>query len=213
MRPAVTVLILLASLLSGCNIAGPVYYAIAGPEKAGVLCPLDEKRPTLVFVDDPAGVLPSRGLRDDIARVVENDLLTRKVVANMIDTRAGLQAASRDKIGQPLTVTEIGRAVGAEVVLYASIKEFTLSADGQAYKPAAIFAIKVIDAQNDVRLFPTDKEGARIVVGMGDRPGSAPTNRSEAMIAAKELAQRVGLAFAQAFYQHEVNSNAGTYTP
>ncbi len=60
--------------LTGCNILGPAILLVEGPPKVQAQFTLEKKRPTVVFVDDRASVLPRRALRQQIAAMCQNAL-------------------------------------------------------------------------------------------------------------------------------------------
>src|SRR4051812_9808950 len=71
--------------LPGCNILGPAFLLVHGPEKAPAAYKLDKERSTVVFVDDRSSVLAKRALRQQIATAAQNELLKQGVLVNVID--------------------------------------------------------------------------------------------------------------------------------
>ncbi len=82
-----------AGALAGCNILGPAILLVEGPPKVPAKFTPEKKRPTVVFVDDRASVLPRRALRQQIAAMCQNALLKEKVLTNVIDTTAAMSVA------------------------------------------------------------------------------------------------------------------------
>lgn len=208
-RPLSLLLAALALLPAGCNILAPAYYVIHGPPKTPAAYTLDPERSTVIFVDDRDSQLPRRSLRADIAQSAQQALLDRELVKDMIDGRAALQAAARETNQNPMTVTEIGRAAQAQVVIYVTIERFVLTADGQTLTPLGAGRVKVIDAQNDRRLWPDDKEGYPFTIQMQQRPGRGPMSSSDITQAQRALAVEVGKGIAQLFYEYETHRGAG----
>ncbi len=209
--------ILAAAVLgaAGCNILGPAWYFIEGPPKQPAQFTLDANRPTVVFVDDTANRLPSRALRGDIATSAEKHILAEELLLkdHLIDSRGAFQAASADRFGQQLSITEIGRSVQAEVVVYISIDEFGISPDGVTFAPVGVARVIVVDAKNDQRLWPANAGGQRIRVQLNERQGAAPTSRADSLQAQRELAIQIGRAAAELFYEHEAYQSAGKNEP
>lgn len=215
MSTAVAVLAAATLAVPGCNIVGPAYYFIEGPAKQPALYTLDEKRTTVVFVDDPSSRLPSRALRGDIATSAEKHILAEDLLIKdrLIDSRGAFQAASADRFGRQLSITEIGRSVQADVVVYISIDEFGISPDGVTFAPVGVARVLVIDAKNDQRLWPATAGGQRIRVQLNERQGEAPRSRADSLAAQRELAIQIGRAAAELFYEHEAYQSAGKNEP
>lgn len=199
------VLALLTLALSGCNIVGPAYYFIHGPEKVKAAYTLDRKRTTIVFVDDQNSVLKRRNLRQEIASSATETIQREKLVDDMLDGRAAIIAATRDRDGEPMSVTEVGRAAKADVVIHVILDGFTLSIDGVSYTPAASVRVKVVDAQNDKRLWPPESldKGAPVNINLFEKAQNPPTTSGAIVQAENELASEIGKTVAELFYEHE----------
>lgn len=202
-----TRLVLLAAVIAvtatGCNIVGPAYLLVHGPEKVPAAHTLDSKRSAVIVIDDRANFVPRRALRLTMAAEAEKHLLGEKALEDMISGQSALAAAGAEKDGRPLAIAEIGRAVGAEVVIYVAVDEFTLSPDGQSFVPTARLRVKVIDATNDRRIWPEDRAGQSVVARVPPKQGTAPTGLTEQARAEDELARSAGLAIARLFFKHD----------
>src|SRR6185436_9787846 len=111
----------------------------------------------------------------------------------------------------PMSISEIGRAVGAEQIVYASVDSFSLTPDGVNFAPFAKLRVKVIDAVNDKRLFPPEAapgtSGGKepfFIVEVPERPrGSAlPKTITERTKEEQKLAEDIGLRLSELFYKH-----------
>lgn len=196
-----------ATVSAGCNILGPALYFAHGPEKTPRVHELSKDRPTVIFIDDRSNKIPRRVLRVTIGEEAERLMLDKKVIATgkLISSQSSLAAASQDKFGEPLPVTEIGRAVNAEVVVYAAVDEFTLSPDGQSFIPTVSMRVKVIDAVSEERIWPAEGSGHPVRIRLPIRQGTAPTSIADQMRAEQELARYAGQALAKLFYTHEAD--------
>lgn len=190
---------------AGCNVVGPVFLAVHGPEKAPALFTLDKERTAVIFVDDRGNRLPRRVLRVQMALEAEKVLLKRRLVKDMISGQSALQASAADRGGKLLSIAEIGRAVEAQQVIYAAIEEYTLTPDGQTFVPSLTLRVKVVDAINDKRVWPEDRAGHPVIVRLGSKQGSPPpAGSAERARVEDELAAAAGTALARVFYKHEV---------
>lgn len=195
--------VLLAGLAGGCNIVGPAGYFIMGPPKTPALFELPEDRPTVVFVDDQESRMSRRVLRAALAEEVERSLMRQKAVRDMISGQSAIQAAGRQGSDGPLPISEVGRRVQAEVVIYVEVEEFGLTPDGTTFAPRSSVRVRVIDAKNETRLWPAEGAGHRLVTMPSPKQGAAPQNMGEAFRAEDELAREVGRDVARLFFKHE----------
>lgn len=205
-----TILLLAAAaglaVLPACNILGPAGYLIAGPEKASALFPLPKDKPTVFFVDDRSSILPSRAVRQTIAQSAEKTLLSGKVLtADLISSDSVLPVTTSERFERPRTIAEIGQAVGAKTIIYATVDAFGLTPDGAAFNPGAVLRVKVIDADTQKRLFPegSEKEWQVLQITTDTRTAALPRTVGERTIAEQEFAKLVGLRLGQMFITHE----------
>lgn len=191
-------------LIPGCNVVAPVAYAIHGPGKVEPQFTLDETIKTVVFVDDPSSRVTQRRLRYAIAENATKELLAKRILVDMLDPRGILTAASNEQHGKQMSISELGRSVDAELVIYAVITDFSLSPETGAYLPRTSMRVKIIDANSGERVWPSDERGHLMNVQMPQRPGSGPGSTGERVEIEQQLADRAGLGLAQLFYKHEI---------
>ena len=199
--------------LGGCNLAGAAYTVLHGPERTDAKYELDSTKSTVVFVDDMTNVLPSRSLRSEISTAVERDLLDRGLVADMIDHRAVMSVTNKDRYGTPMSVSDVGKAVGADIVIYVQVTGFALSADGVSASPVGAARMKVIDVKGKKRLWPVTASEGDVRVQMRQGQGTVPTTITEQNAMFQKLALEFGKGIAQAFYEHENQNKAGRGGP
>ena len=192
-----------ATLGGGCNLVGPVAYLIHGPEKVKRVCALDKDKSTVVFIDDRANNVPRRVLRVMMGEEAEKTLMSNRVVKDVISTQSALTVAGSDKSGKALSIAEVGEAVKAQVVVYATVDSFTLSPDGNTFAPTAVMRVRVVDVVTDARVWPEDPNGYPLVSQLPARARAIPGTTSARYQAEDELAKYAGMELAQLFYKHE----------
>lgn len=204
-----TTLVLLMALLTllpspGCNVVTPVAYAIHGPGKVEPQFTLEETARTVIFVDDPSSRITQRRLRYAIAEKATDELLNKRILVDMVDPRGILTAASNEQYGKQMSISELGRTVDADIVIYAVVTDFSLSPEAGAYLPRATMRVKIMDTRTNQRLWPADERGHVMNVQIPQRPGSGPASTGERVEIEGALANRAGLGLAQLFYKHEI---------
>lgn len=190
--------------LCGCNIVGPAFYFVHGPPKTPAQFELDPERPTLVFVDDSNSAIGRRRDRMQIASSAERLLKEKGLVEQLRPCGSAVTIVMRESSTDPMSIVEIGRAVDAEVVVYATLDRFTISPDGASIEPAADIRVKVLDAVSGDRLFPTgEQEWFRKSVSLPRRLGLSDRTLSQQSRIRNELAERVGEELGLIFVEHE----------
>lgn len=194
--------------LVGCNIIAPIAFIASGGPQTEALTTLDKTRVHVVVVDDRRSLLPKRSLRMLIGQTAEETLIARKALPaeKVIASRMALAVMAAEQHGEPMAMAEVGRRVGSEVVIYVDVQGWTLSRDGSGLSPAAQCGVRVIDAANNIRIWPTDRKEHSLVVQMARSPGAVPTDQAGRLQAEQALSQQIGLKLAQMFFKHERGS-------
>lgn len=190
------------AVLPSCNIVGPAVAIVHGPEKVPAAFELNPDLPTVVFVDDRNSRVPRRSLRLVMAQSAEKTILDADKVLDMISAQSALTASQGDMDGRPLSIAEIGRAVGASQVIYVTVDSFSLFPDGQAFAPMCQMRVKVIDAASDKRVWPEDRAGHTVVTRAVVR-GEIMPNTNDRARAEDDLARQAGVDLGQLFFKHE----------
>ncbi len=197
-----------APLLSGgCNIVAAGFLLVHGPPRIEARHELQKERSTVIFVDDRANQLPTRALRDVIARSAQETLLAEGALSNVIDCKAAFSAVASEKSSEPMDLVALAKAVKAEVLVYAAIESFTLSQDGGSVSPSISMRVKVMDAALAKRVWPEEKTGSSVVSTSRTGQGFTPTSQSDMAKMEQEAAKQAGVALAQVFFSHERDSS------
>ena len=193
------------ALVAGCNIVAPVYAVAVGPGEVEKVYDLDPTKKTVIFVDDPASKIAQRRTRIKIGEAAQQALMRKKKIReeNMIDSRSAIAVAANGD--GSLAVTEIGEAVGAEIIIYAVVTQFELSGDGAEFNPTAELEVKVFDATNHTRLWPPAGEPGYRSSFSNQRSSKRfmPQNRTDLLRAQNQLASLAGEGLSQLFYDVE----------
>lgn len=158
-RHALTCLLAVVATLFGltaCEQGAVLVNAIQGPEKVEPLYVLPDV-PTLVMVDDPKHLLNNPGLARQIATTAIHYLTFHEALPNatFIDPKelAKLEAQLGDRWSST-PIDEIGRRLGAEQVVYATINSARFHFVDTLYRPEASIEVKVIRVADGKRIWP-----------------------------------------------------------
>jgi hypothetical protein len=197
-----------AALLCGCNIVGPAVIIIEGPPTVPAQFKLNPERQTVIFVDDRHNVLPKRSLRSVIANMTEQVLLGSELIeaGNLIDHRAAMRTAARESADEPLSVVEVGRRLGAEVVIYITFESFTITRDFVTVHPLSSANVTIYDTIQNQQLFPAAEGSFELRTSLPRKQEALQmlsiAERSEVE---RELASGVGLRLARLFFEYELD--------
>ena len=197
-----------AALAAGCNVVTPIAYAIHGPGQVEPIFTLDEEQTVVFFIDDPSSKIAQRRLRYTMADVASRTLLEKKVVEDVLDSRTILAAASKERHGDRMSITELGRAVGADIVVYAVVTNFALANEGNTFVPSTSMRVKIIDVADGARIWPAAESGYLVEVRLAQRPGTTTMEQTNRLQTETGLSEKAGLALAQMFYKHEITESA-----
>lgn len=209
MKPSfATPLIFLLALCSGgltsCNVVGPAALIIEGPPTIDAVYTLQKERPTIIFIDDRGSRLPRRSLRLAIAQAAGGELLKEDTLLNVIEPRAALEAAAGERPGELMDLVTLARNARAEVMIYASVKSFSLTSDGQTPQPTARLSVKVVDtADNKGPVWPEGPAGHDLNFAPRVSVTALPRTTAEMMQYQEDVGREMGLALARLFHEHE----------
>ena len=189
-------------VLSSCNIAAGVSYIITPDPSQKALFTLQDVR-TVVFIDDRRNTMHPSRLRLVIAERVTTDLLTKKIISTIISPKDIIRvSAANDRYNDPLSISKLGKAVEADVVIYVELDSFGLTNDGQTANPIATCSLRVISVVENKRLFPTDQASQFVRANLKKVKPHRVSSTKELRKLAEELAEELGDAIAKVFYDH-----------
>lgn len=202
-----TICLLSLFALSACNIFGPIALALAPPPSKEAATELDTSLTHVFYVDDRASLMPKRSLRGVIGRTAEERLIGREILKPdmVVPSMRAMRLVESESSDSPLSIADIGRNVGAQIVVYLTIDRWSLTRDGSSPAPTARGRVKIIDALENERIFPEQKTGHPVTVRMPTRPGRVPNDRVERGQLERELAVAIGRELARVFYEHEID--------
>jgi len=188
--------------LSGCNILGPVFFFVAGPPKYEAEFVLPKDKSTVIFVDDPRSQIPRRALRVTMIETAEKQFLDKGLVQDLIGGQSALHVAQSDRTGGQMSVAEIGRAVGADLVVWVTVDSFVRADVNTNNEPTITFRVRVVDAADNQILWPDSPEGRNMSVRLTSRIGSVANESGARSTLELKLARNAGVAISQLFYKH-----------
>ena len=190
-----------AAAVAGCNYIIPANYILQGPPKEPAAYAL-QSRKTIVIVDDKQNRMSRVALRVEIGDAAGTELLENDVVPEVISTRDSVALARRlDTASKPVSIQRLGESLGAEQVIYVEVDEFVLAGGRKEGGPEAVVLVKVIDAANGTRLWPSVGSQAVQSDLLDINPSLLETSAGRREIEEK-LALQIVEDVAKLFYEH-----------
>ncbi len=213
-KPAVAAVLACSALaLGGCNIVAPLFFIVAGPETFEAEHKLDEERTTVVFVDDPRSQLPRRALRLGLLEAVQDEMLRKNLVDDLLDGQAAIRVADADSSGGQMSVTELGRSIDADVVVWVTVDQFVRPTPTGDVQPSASLRVRVVDTEANTLLYPESPTGRAVRVSDTIRRGAVANAAGARSAAEIAVANKAGIAAAQLFYEHEITQHVADRGP
>ena len=201
---AMTLSAAMAMPLSGCAVSA-WFAAQFGPEKK---VPAKYEPPAgktiLVFVDDMLHPVDYEPVKIELAEMLNKQLIDHKVAAKTIPySRLGEFIAATPSFNS-LAVGEVGRKLGADMVLYVQIDEFGLrdaAAASELWKGRLATSIRLVDVTKG-RLWPTDDPAGHMVLPKAETQTVSDSSQARGEQISKELAAETADKIAKLFYSH-----------
>jgi len=211
---ATALLLSLCFVSNGCWVIG-IFLNTVAPEKVKPLYELQEV-PTVVLVDDMRSLLANPNFTGEISERVIFDLTEEKVLKPEMTISSKrvreLEALLGEEYGQT-SIDRIGRALGAEQVIHVNVEKVEITAEPGVMHPQATVTVKVIDAKQVKRVFPSATASTNLPGDVESTRGhpvktelrhrfSGEMNRGEERVMVQKLVDRIGMNVARLFYKH-----------
>lgn len=209
-------LLLLAAtaFLPACNIGGAAFYLLHGPPRTPAMYELQDV-PTVVFVDDRSNTIPRNAdqMRRQIAETVSVELMKNDCLTQTIRPQDAMAIAKQyDRTNQIIPIDALGRAVGADQVIYIDMLAFIDTPDNYTPRPGGACKLKVIDTKNQTRLFPgadADQPFHFVETTMPPQSTELYASSASRVQVFEMLAVFMGDEIAKTFYSHETKELGG----
>ena len=190
--------------LCSCNIASTVAYVTAPNPVTEAEYELKDTS-TVIFIDDRRNWVSPVRLRRIIGDTASEGLLKEELVTDVISPRDATAAARQlDRGPRPVGIDRVGEMVGAKQIIYVEMVGFSLSQDGITPEPYAACRVRVIDLNEQKRMYPpVDESNSRLVeVSLPGTKSQGMTDSRQRQKLGELLATETGRKVAMLFYEH-----------
>jgi len=188
----------------GCQGIAWLVAQFAPPQKVPATYKLPKGKKVLVFVDDPYYRVNYEPVKAELTKRLNSQLTTHKIAAKTIPYRRLLGLIDATPDFNRLRVSQVGKKLGADVVLYVQVDRFSLKDHENSTLWHGRFKTTIRFVDNEAnRLWPKDMhEGFPVPeVTRPQVDNASPTyGGGLARIMAEKMADRI----AKLFYDHTV---------
>ncbi|MCK4603039.1 MAG: hypothetical protein KAU28_11270 [Phycisphaerae bacterium] len=205
LRSSLLLLAMPLACLTGCAAIGWTVAAFAPPQKVEALYKPPKAKKILVFVDDITNPISYEPVKRKLTEKLNEQLLEHEVAAKTIDYEKLLDLISVAPSFNELGVVQVGRKLGADIVLYVNIEEFALKEDpeGPLWRGTLRASVRMVDVQaKSPQLWPTDRDN--YPVGEVQTPATDDSSPTYGVEVARMLAEQMADKVAKLFYDHRV---------
>jgi len=203
--------------LSGCQMISYALMRLEPPKKVDAQYKPPAGKKVLVFVDDVAHPVNYEPIKRELAEQLGSQLVEHKLAASTIpyERVMGMMAADTKFNDVSINgVVEIGRKLGADLVLYVEIKGFKLKEDERSplWEGRLETAVRWVDCSaaksDEARLWPKDMPASS---GFEVKAVTAPVKEDPSLAygqeLAKDLAEKMAVRIGRLFYDYEVKKD------
>lgn len=147
------------SLCGGCAVIGWTVSLFVPAEKVPAEYEPPKGKAYLVFVDDVAAPVEYEGVKRELTEQLNVGLEQQKIASRTIDYGDVVKLVAATPRFQQLSVSEVGRKLGADIVVYVRIKRFELAeyAHSSTWNGLMEVSLRVVDVKQQRRLWPVDR--------------------------------------------------------
>lgn len=195
---------LLTAALGGCQLVAFIVAQFAPPQDVEAVYEPPEGKTVLVFVDDFRRPVSYEPIKEALAEGVAAELVEHEVAARTIPYGKfeDLVHSTRDFNRMP--IPNVGRELGADLVVYVEIRRFSLKEDDQSplWQGQMDVNVKVVNSQTGI-LWPKGRPDG-YPVSYAEREPSQDLSETYGTVVAKKVAAKMSRKVARLFYDHKV---------
>lgn len=194
-----------ATALPSCGAVGWIAQVFSPPRRVDAIYKPPKNKKILVFVDDKLQEMTYEPIKAEMTNLVNKQLMENKVVAAVVPYERMLELTSATTNFNDLSVAEVGRKLGADIVLHVQIDEFRLKDDpvSPLWRGQFKASVRMVDVTAG-RLWPKDR-----LTGLPMPPIVTPTKEDSSLTYGTELSRRMVTQMAdqitKLFYDHTVS--------
>ena len=198
----VAILAPLSAALGGCAAFAHFWALVSPPKKVKAKFTPPKGKKVLVFVDDFRQPISHETMKKELTARLNKELKDNKVARETVpyDRLADLAG---DPTFNRTRITNIGKRLGADLVIYVEIHKLTLkeSPDSPLWQGSLHVGVKVVDCERG-KLWPKDRPEKGYSVDYTEPHVSEDLSTTYGIVVTKRLAARVARRIVRLFHDH-----------
>lgn len=192
---------------------GRLAWMFEQPQKVKALYTPPPGKTILVFVDDILNPLQYQPIKGELTERLNAELVQKKIAGDTVPYEAIVEWTARTRNLERLSVSEIGQALKADLVLYVHLDKFSVKDDeqGPLWHGQMGTTIRLVDVHVG-RLWPTDRPEGYTVPSV-ETPSVDDSSPGYAAEVARQLAKLMAEHIIDCFCDHTVPPGAPESRP
>jgi hypothetical protein len=205
---------------AGCQLLAWGITAFSPPQKIPAAYKPPANKRVLVFVDDLDQPADHQPIKAQLTRQLNDQLVANGVAASTVPYEDLLSLAAVSPNFNEMRVTDVGRELNADLVLYVKLDQFTLKEfpDSPLWHGKLSSTIRWVDVaaavtgEGPLTLWPQDRPVGQPMGPIETRPVEN-TSQSYGSEVCRELASQAADTIAKKFYDHRAEDNYKAQDP
>ncbi len=191
-----------AMVLGGCAVAAWMT-TLSPPDSVPAQYELSEKSTLLVLVEDPGRLTAETALKTELTQQLNREFEDRALVRHVVPYQHLLNLAAATPNFRALSTADVGRKLGADVILYVQIDEFQLKDDfnNPCWHGKLKTLVRVVDIELG-RLWPKDLPEGFSPKNVDTGSLAEPASRHFRQKLVRQMALEMAGNITRLFYEH-----------
>ena len=191
------------ALSAGCAAMAWTAAQFQPAPKVDAVYDLPHGKTVLVFVDDPTQAINYEPIKPELTSRINADLEQAKLVKATIPYARLTELSIAEPNFNRLAISQIGKKLGADQVLYVKIERFSLKDPGMENLWHGQFevSVRVVDVADEKLAWPTDRPTGYPVEAI-ETPLIPESSSSFGLELARRMADRMADRVTKLFYKH-----------
>ncbi len=187
----------------GCAVFAWLAATLSPPDPVPAKYVFPRQETVLVLVDDPVDIVGALPVKYELTGRINKELEANEITEHTISYKRLMDLAAATPNFNRLSTAEIGKKIGADIVLYVKIDDFSLRDNpmNPIWRGKFKTSVRVVDVEEG-RLWPKDLVGGYPVQEVDTKPIEGDNSSRFEIKLAKSMAYEMANNIVSLFYEH-----------